>query len=156
MYLTQLGSKMTRMKHEIHMWLGFKEGLSSVCALPPGVCGGWKRGGGGGGGLQSESWGNGLFFFFPFFLLSPPPGSDYSRKQTSNRKYQQRGAEIGQNVMRHKWKRKKEAEKKRGKKSLFLSKGALLKTTSNYGTFHICFTTGSFTLYRALDLILQG
>lgn len=34
MYLTQLGSKMTRMKHEIHTCLGFKEGLSSVCALP--------------------------------------------------------------------------------------------------------------------------
>lgn len=53
-------------------------------------------------------------------------------------------------------KKKKRQKRKGGKKSLFVSKGVLLKTTPNYGTFHICFTTGDFMLYRALDLILQG
>lgn len=65
-----------------------------------------------------------------------------------------RGAEIGQNVMKHKWKRKKKGGKER-KKSLFVSEVALLKTTSNHSTFHICFTTGSSPLYRALHLILR-
>lgn len=49
-------------------------------------------------------------------------------------------------------KKKKKTEKK-GKKKPFLSEGGLLKTTSNYSTFHICFTTGSFTLYPTLDRI---
>lgn len=46
-------------------------------------------------------------------------------------------------------------KKKKGNEELFVSEGVLLKTTSNYSTFHICFTTGSFTLYPTLDHILQ-
>lgn len=89
----------------------------------------------------------------------------YSGKQKSKRKYSLRWAEIGQNVMRHKWnkkkkKRKKEKEKKKGKReSFFTRRGSFLKTASNYNTFHIWFTPGSYALLpktKTLFITLQG
>lgn len=54
--------------------------------------------------------------------------------------------------MRYKREKKK---LKRKEKEPFVSEGGLLKTTSNYTTFHICFTMGSFTPDPTLDVILQ-
>lgn len=56
--------------------------------------------------------------FVPFLVVR-----GYSGKQKSKRKYSLRWAEIGQNMMRHKWKkkkRKKEKEKKKREKGVFL------------------------------------
>lgn len=92
---------MTRMKHEIRTCLGSEEGLSSACALPLESAEDESAGGGGCKVRAGEMAFSSSFLSF-FYPPPPTPGTDYSRKQTSNRKYQQQGAEIGQNVMRHK------------------------------------------------------
>ena len=66
--------------------------------------------------------------------------------------------------MRHKCKkRKKKRKKEKGKKkrkreSFFTRRGSFLKTASNYNTFHIWFTPGSFALLpktKTLFITLQ-
>lgn len=71
-------------------------------------------------------------------------GRGYSGRQTSKEKFSLWWAEIGQNVMRHKWGKK---ENKRGKWAFHYQRGSFLKTASNYSTLHIHFTPGSFALY---------
>lgn len=100
-----------------------------------------------------ESWLFLLFFLYFLFFSTPAPGRNYSRKQTSKGKLQW-GPEL-ENMwwgINEKEKKKKTKERKR---SLFVSEGVLWKNTSNYNTFHIYFTMGSFTLYPTPGRILQ-
>ena len=64
-------------------------------------------------------------------------------------------------MQKKKKKRKKEKgkKKKRKRESFFTRRGSFLKTASNYNTFHIWFTPGSFALLpktKTLFITLQG
>lgn len=142
-------SSMT-MKHEIRVGLEFEKALFLHMCSDPGA---WvlfpTR------GDRWKGWGCCKLKAKELAFCSLFTVEDYSGKQTSKGKFSLRWAEIGQNVIRHKWKK---IRKNKEKEPLFTRRGSFLRTASNY-TFHIWFTPESFALLlrtKMLFVMLQG